>query len=55
LKNTEFTVSEIAYQLGFTDESHLTRIFKKYNNLTPKQYKHKKHSKDEISLLEKKI
>ncbi len=39
LKNTELTVSEIAYQLGFTDESHLTRIFKKYNNLTPKQYK----------------
>ncbi len=39
LKNTDFTVSEIAYQLGFTDESHLTRIFKKYNNSTPKQYK----------------
>ncbi len=39
LKNTDFTVSEIAYQLGFTDESHLTRIFKKYNNMTPKQYK----------------
>ena len=39
LNNTDFTVSEIAYQLGFTDESHLTRIFKKYNDLTPKQYK----------------
>lgn len=39
LKNTDFTVSEIAYQLGFTDESHLTRIFKKYNDMTPKQFK----------------
>ncbi len=39
LKNTDFTVSEIAYQLGFTDESHLTRIFKKYNRITPKRYK----------------
>lgn len=39
LKNTDFTVSEIAYQLGFTDESHLTRIFKKYNEITPKQFK----------------
>nr|AOE09145.1 transcriptional regulator, AraC family [uncultured bacterium] len=39
LRNTDFTVSEIAYQLGFTDESHLTRIFKKYNGLTPKQFK----------------
>jgi AraC-like DNA-binding protein len=39
LKNTDFTVSEIALQLGFTDESHLTRIFKKYNAMTPKQFK----------------
>lgn len=39
LKNTDFTVSEIAYQLGFTDESHLTRIFKKYNDMTPKKFK----------------
>lgn len=39
LENTDFTVSEIAQQLGFTDESHLTRIFKKYNQITPKQYK----------------
>lgn len=39
LKNTDFTVSEIASQLGFTDESHLTRIFKKYNEITPKKYK----------------
>ncbi len=39
LSNTDFTVSEIAYQLGFTDESHLTRIFKKYNKVTPKKFK----------------
>jgi AraC-like DNA-binding protein len=55
LKNTDFTVSEIAYQLGFTDESHLTRIFKKYNDLTPKQYKQKELSQDEIKSLEKDI
>ena len=39
LKNTDFTVSQIAYQLGFTDESHLTRIFKKYFDSTPKGFK----------------
>ena len=39
LDNSEFTVSQIAHQLGFTDESHLTRIFKKYFNTTPKQYR----------------
>lgn len=46
LKNTDFTVSEIAYQLGFTDESHLTRIFKKYNEMTPKQFKLKEEEKE---------
>lgn len=39
LENTDFTVSQIANQMGFTDESHLTRIFKKYFNTTPKGYK----------------
>lgn len=39
LEHTEFTVSQIAFQLGFTDESHLTRIFKKYHNSTPKQFR----------------
>jgi len=39
LRNTDFTVSEISHQLGFTDESHLTRIFKKYNEMTPKKFK----------------
>ncbi|WP_262511112.1 helix-turn-helix domain-containing protein [Chitinophaga flava] len=27
-------MSEIAYELGFTDESHLNRIFKKYNRIS---------------------
>ncbi|MGB5942990.1 MAG: helix-turn-helix transcriptional regulator [Leeuwenhoekiella sp.] len=39
LINTDFTVSQIAFQLGFTDESHLTRMFKKYENCTPKAYR----------------
>lgn len=50
LKNTDFTVSEISYQLGFTDESHLTRIFKKYNNMTPKQFKTKELAKEKNSI-----
>ena len=42
LEYTDFTVSEIAFQLGFTDESHLTRIFKKYVEVTPKKYRQHK-------------
>ncbi len=46
LEHSDFTVSEIAYQLGFTDESHLTRIFKKYVSSTPKKYRLGKQIKD---------
>jgi len=51
LANTDFTVSEIAYQLGFTDESHLTRIFKKYNEMTPKKFKSRQDHLEENTLL----
>lgn len=39
LENTDFTVAQIANQLGFTDESHLTRMFKKYFKTTPRAYR----------------
>ncbi len=39
LQQTEFTVAEIAYQLGYTDESHLTKTFKKFFLKSPRQYR----------------
>ncbi|MCX2761902.1 helix-turn-helix domain-containing protein [Aquimarina muelleri] len=39
LQHTEFTIAEIAYQLGYTDESHLTKTFKKHFEMSPKQYR----------------
>ncbi|SHI69773.1 helix-turn-helix domain-containing protein [Aquimarina spongiae] len=39
LQHTEFTIAEIAYQLGYTDESHLTKTFKKHFAMSPKQYR----------------
>ncbi len=41
LQHTEFTIAEIADQLGYTDESHLTKTFKKYFEISPKQYREK--------------
>ncbi|TRZ41783.1 AraC family transcriptional regulator [Robertkochia solimangrovi] len=41
LRNTSSSISEIAYGLGFTDESHLTKTFKKKHNITPKEYREK--------------
>jgi AraC-like DNA-binding protein len=32
-------LSEIAYELQFSDESHLSRLFKKHRNMTPKEYR----------------
>jgi AraC-like DNA-binding protein len=36
LSQDNSSVSEVAYQTGFTDQSHLVRYFKKYWGLTPK-------------------
>jgi len=33
------TISEIAAELGFTDESHLNKVFRKLTGLTAKQYR----------------
>ena len=39
LLKSECTVSEIAYELGFSDESHFNREFKKHHNQTPGQFR----------------
>ncbi|SKD10335.1 AraC-type DNA-binding protein [Chitinophaga ginsengisegetis] len=36
---SDLTISEIADELGFTDESHMSRLFKKYYGLTPAAYR----------------
>ncbi len=37
--NKGLKLSSVAYRTGFFDQSHFTRIFKKYSGITPKQYK----------------
>jgi AraC family transcriptional regulator, transcriptional activator of pobA len=39
LKHTELSISEIAYQLDFTDPSHFNKFFKKGTEYTPLQYR----------------
>ncbi|WP_300690852.1 AraC family transcriptional regulator [Chryseobacterium sp.] len=41
LKYSSVRLSEIAYELQFSDESHLSKIFKKYRGVTPGQYRKK--------------
>lgn len=39
LLKTEISIIDVAYQLGFSSQSHFTNFFKKYAGVTPKQYK----------------
>ncbi|MBD2036149.1 helix-turn-helix transcriptional regulator [Leptolyngbya sp. FACHB-321] len=37
LKRTNLTIADIALQVGFSNQSHLTRHFKRFTGMTPKQ------------------
>lgn len=39
LVNAGSNISEIAYSLGFTDNSHFSKFFKKYEGLTPEAFR----------------
>ncbi|MCD8404479.1 AraC family transcriptional regulator [Tenacibaculum dicentrarchi] len=39
LKQTNLNISEISEKIGFVDSSHFNKIFKKYNNLNPSEFK----------------
>lgn len=39
LKFTDMQINEIVHELGFSDASHLNRIFKKYRGISPSEYK----------------
>lgn len=38
LDNTNLSMSEIAHQNGFFDESHFDKLFKQYHGVSPKKY-----------------
>jgi len=39
LASSNLTIQEIADQVGYQDQGHLTRLFKQSLNLTPKSYR----------------
>lgn len=41
LETQKYSIKEIAYITGFSDSNHFIKVFKKYVNLTPKQYQQK--------------
>lgn len=41
LKETELNISEIAYEIGYTEVAYFSKVFKKMTGLTPSQYRRK--------------
>jgi len=39
IKNPQYSLTEIAYLTGFSDQSHFTRIFKKHTGKNPSEYR----------------
>jgi AraC-like DNA-binding protein len=39
LRFTDMQINEIVYELGFSDASHLNRLFKKYKGISPSDYR----------------
>ena len=39
LESTDKLVSEIAVETGFRDQSHLTKTFKRFRGITPREYR----------------
>lgn len=47
LVNLDLTISEIALQLNFSDNSYFTKFFKKYEKLTPDEFRKKSFKKED--------
>jgi two-component system response regulator YesN len=43
LKSTNYSILEIALEVGFEDQSYFTKVFKALTNMTPKEYKQKQY------------
>ncbi len=39
LRNRNIPLAEISFKCGFSDQSHFTRIFRKFTGITPKEYR----------------
>jgi AraC family transcriptional regulator len=48
LRAGSLSVGEVAHRLGFADQSHLTRLFKRYYGLTPKAYLEQNNSRHSL-------
>lgn len=43
LRNTDYKIYKVAYYVGFNDDKYFFKLFKKYEGMTPSQYRKKFH------------
>ena len=43
LEDRQLSIAEVAHLAGFVDQSHLTRLFRRCLDLTPKQFRELRH------------
>ncbi|NLU08393.1 MAG: helix-turn-helix transcriptional regulator, partial [Clostridiales bacterium] len=41
LRNTDYSILNIALEVGFEDQSYFSKVFKNFTGMTPKQYRQK--------------
>lgn len=46
LTYSDYSIGQIAVYLGFSSQSHFGTMFKKYENMTPKEYRDRYHKKE---------
>ena len=46
LRNSDLAVAEVAYAVGFGDQSYFTRVFRKYKSITPQAYRRSNRQAD---------
>ena len=39
LRQTSLSISAVALEIGFTDQSYFTRLFRKYEGVTPSSFR----------------
>ena len=44
LASTNFRIADIALETGFSDQSHLTRVFRALTGMTPATYRQRRRS-----------
>jgi AraC-like DNA-binding protein len=49
LLHSDMRISEIVFELNYTDESHLNRLFKKYKGINPSEFRRSRYSSLDVN------